>query len=120
MKYICLVYLADDAFDGLTEKDRRDLDTRSIAYDEELAASGHYLGSNALQAPSTATSIRVRNKKMSVTDGPFAETREHLGGYILIEARDLNEALQIAGRIPVGQYGTIEVRPVMELQRADA
>jgi hypothetical protein len=120
MKYICLVYLSDSAFDGFTEKDHRDLDNRSIAYDQELAASGHYIGSNALQPPSTATSIRVRNKKMSMTDGPFAETKEHLGGYILIEARDLNEALQIASKVPVGELGTIEVRPIMELERTDA
>jgi hypothetical protein len=120
MKYICLVYLADNAFAGMTEKDHRDLDRRSIAYDRELAASGHYLNSNALQPPSTATSIRVRNRKMSVTDGPFAETKEHLGGYILIEARDLNEALQIASRIPVGEFGTIEVRPIMEIRSDDA
>jgi hypothetical protein len=115
MKYICLVYLSDAAFAGMTDKDHRDLDDRSIAYDRELAASGHYLGSNALQPPSTATSIRVRNRKMAVTDGPFMETKEHLGGYILIEARDLNEALRIASKIPVGEFGTIEVRPIMEL-----
>jgi hypothetical protein len=119
MKYICLVYVAEDAFAGFTEKDHRDLDRRSIAYDRELAASGHYLNSNALQPPATATSIRVRSKRMSMTDGPFMETKEHLGGYILIEARDLNEALQIGAKIPMAEIGTIEVRPIMDLRSAD-
>ena len=79
-------------------------------------SSGHFLGANALQPVSAATTIRVRNGKLSTTDGPFAETKEHLGGYILIEARDLNEAIQVAAKIPMAKVGSIEVRPIMLLE----
>jgi len=81
-----------------------------------LRKSGHFIGANALQPVSAATTVRVRNSKVSTTDGPFAETKEHLGGYILIEARDLNEAIQVAGKIPMARIGSIEVRPIMLLE----
>jgi hypothetical protein len=83
------------------------------AFTEATKASGHYLGSNPLQPVHTATSVRVRNGKMSATDGPYAETKEQLGGYYLIEAADLNDAIQVASRIPSAKIGTVEVRPIM-------
>jgi hypothetical protein len=89
------------------------LDRESVAYDVELKRTGRYVTSEALQGPESASCVRVRGGKVSTTDGPFAETKEHLGGFILIEARDLNEALRVAAGIPLAALGaTIEVRPV--------
>ena len=85
-----------------------------FAFTEDSKKSGHYVGGNALQPVNTATSVRVRSGKMSTTDGPFAETKEQLGGYYLIEAKDLNDALQVASRIPSAKTGTVEVRPIQE------
>ena len=115
MKYLCLVYLDESKLEALSKDEGKVLDRESIAYDEELKRNGHYLGSNALQSIKTAVTVRVRGGKLSTTDGPFVETKEHVGGYILIEASDLNEAIRIAARIPVGRYGGIEVRPIMDL-----
>ena len=89
--------------------------TAHLAYDDELRRSGHYLESAALEDEHAATTVRVRNGKMSTTDGPFAETKEQLGGFYLIEARDLNDAIQVASKIPSARTGSIEVRPIMEL-----
>ena len=89
----------------------------SLDYDEALRRSGHLLAAQALQPVETATTIRVRNGKLSTTDGPFAETKEQLGGFVLIEARDLNDAIQVAAQIPMGRRGSIEVRPIKELKR---
>ena len=109
MKYVCLVY-GD-------EKAMRDFpDDECLAYSEEIGASGHRLGGQALQPVDTATTVRVRNGGVSTTDGPFAETKEQLAGFYLIEARDLNEAIRIASRIPPARIGSIEVRPTRELQ----
>jgi hypothetical protein len=88
----------------------------SLAYDEALRRTGHLLAAQALQPVETATTIRVRNGKLSTTDGPFAETKEQLGGFLLIEARDLNDAIQVAAKIPMGRRGSIEVRPIKELK----
>ena len=85
-----------------------------FAFTEDIKKSGHYVGGKALQPVNTATSVRVRSGKMSTTDGPFAETKEQLGGYYLIEAKDLNDALQVASRIPSAKIGTVEVRPIQE------
>jgi hypothetical protein len=85
-----------------------------FAFTEDIKKSGHYVGGNALQPVSTATTVRVRSGKMSTTDGPFAETKEQLGGYYLIEAKDLNDALQVAAKIPSAKVGTVEVRPIQE------
>jgi hypothetical protein len=90
-----------------------------FAFTEDIQKSGHYLGGNALQPTQTATTVRVRNGKLSSTDGPFAETKEQLGGYYLVEAKDLNEAIQIAGRIPSARFGSIEVRPIQEFDKAE-
>jgi hypothetical protein len=115
MKYLCLIY-EDESFWTRTPKPELDaimVDYR--AFGTTYIQSGHVLGGNALQPTATATTIRVRNGKMSTTDGPFAETREQLGGYYLLEAKDLNEAIQIAAKIPGARTGSVEVRPIMEV-----
>ncbi len=115
MKYLCAVYFEQKTWDALSDSENAAVIRDSLAYDEELRRSGHYIASNALQPVSAATTVRVRGGKVSTTDGPFAETKEHLGGFILVNARDLNEALQIAAKIPMARVGSIEVRPVLEL-----
>jgi hypothetical protein len=108
-----LVYSDEQAWDP-AERDQCYRDSAQLARD--LHASGNYLGASPLHAVSTATSVRVRDGKRLVTDGPFAETREQLGGYYLIDAKDLDEAIDVAERIPGVKVGTIEIRPVMELE----
>ena len=117
MKYFCLVYLDEARFAHWSEGEQGQLINEALDNDDALRASGNWVFANALEAPSAAISVRVRDGKMSTTDGPFAETKEHLSGLIVIEARDLNEAIRLAARIPMARYGTIEVRPVRELQR---
>ena len=112
MKYMLLVYSDENAW---TESEQNQCYTESLELTRQLEANGQYLGAAPLQPISSATSVRVRQGKPLVTDGPFAETREQLGGYFLIDARDLNEAINIAGRIPAAHKGTIEIRPVVEL-----
>jgi hypothetical protein len=114
MKYLCLIYDEEKKLAGMPKSDSDAFMGEYFAYTEGIKKSGHYLGGNALQPVSTATSIRVRNGKLATTDGPFAETNEQLGGYYLIEARDLNDAIQVASRIPSARIGTVEVRPIME------
>ncbi|MEX0655079.1 MAG: YciI family protein [Phycisphaeraceae bacterium] len=108
MKYACLVYGDEKAMHEFPVDE-------CIAYSEEIEKSGHRLGGEALQPVETATTVRVRSGSVSTTDGPFAETKEQLAGFYLIEARDLNEAIRIASRIPPARIGSIEVRPVREL-----
>ncbi|WP_437776830.1 YciI family protein [Sorangium sp. So ce1097] len=115
MKYVCLVHFAPEALSSLNEEEKRALDARSIAYNEELVAGGHLIAAEALQSPDSAVLVKVRGGKVSTTDGPFAETKEQLGGFILIEARDLNEAIRVASGIPLAALGTIEVRPIYEI-----
>jgi len=112
MKYMLLVYLDEQA---LSETEREQCYGESAQLAQDLNLSGQYLGANPLQPTSTATSVRVRNGKRLVTDGPFAETREQLGGYFLIDAKNLDEAIGIAARVPVARMGTVEVRPVIEI-----
>jgi hypothetical protein len=116
MQYLCLVYMEETAFDGMSEAEQKALTRESLAYDEDLRRRGHFLGANALQPVNAATTVRVRNGKVSTTDGPFAETKEHLGGYILIDARDLNQAIQVAAKIPMARVGSVEVRPILHLE----
>jgi hypothetical protein len=120
MKYLCLVYLEERNLDALSQNDSETLVRESLAYDEELHSNGHYLCSEALQRVRSATTVRARNGQLSATDGPFAETKEQLGGFILIDARDLNEAIQVAAKIPAGRLGCIEVRPVADLGQPHA
>lgn len=112
MKYMLLVYLDENA---LSETERKECYVESTQLAHELSSSGKYLAANPLHPTLTATSVRTRNSKKLVTDGPFAETREQLGGYFLIDARDLDEAIDIAARIPMARKGTIEIRPVVEI-----
>jgi hypothetical protein len=112
MKYMLLIYTAEDAW---SEGEREHCYVESTELTHDLAARGQYLGASPLEPVATATSVRVRDGKRLVTDGPFAETHEQLGGYFLVDAKDLNEAISIAARIPGARKGTVEVRPVMEL-----
>ena len=112
MQYMMLVYMDENL---LSEAERESCYRDSTELTQELAASGQYLAAAPLQPTSTATSVQVRDGKRLLTDGPFAETREQLGGYFLIEASDLDQAIAIAARIPSARYGTIEIRPVVEL-----
>src|SRR2546427_5855076 len=112
MKYMLLVYLDEN---GLSETEREQCYSESAQLSQDLNSTGQYLEANPLHPTSMATSVRVRNGKRLVTDGPFAETREQLGGYFLIEAKNLDEAIAIAARIPTARKGTVEVRPVIEI-----
>lgn len=113
MKYLCLVYLDEKRLDDLPDSD-------CVAYDTAIRQSGQCIASEALQSVQTATTVRVRNGKVSVTDGPFAETKEQLAGFYLIDAVDLNEAIQIAAKIPPAHVGSIEVRPVRPIRETVA
>lgn len=115
MKYLCLVYVDEAAFDRMSQQESDDLDDASLANNEELRQSGHLVIAQALQPTASAITVRVRSDRMSATDGPFAETAEQLGGFVYIEAVDLNQAVQIAGRIPIARLGSIEVRPVLDV-----
>ena len=108
MKYLCLVYMKESDMDAVPDSD-------CMAFGESLRASGRYVAAEALQRVDTATTVRLRDGKVSVTDGPFAETKEQLAGFYLIDANDLDEALQVAAKIPPARVGTIEVRPVRQL-----
>lgn len=115
MKYLCLVYYDEKIVNAMTAAEWQSLNEECMACGEGLSASGHMLGGHALHPTNSATSLRVREGKSLVTDGPFAETKEQLAGFYLLDARDLNEALQLASKIPPARLGTIEVRPVREL-----
>lgn len=112
MKYTLLIYSAENA---ITDAERQKCYAESTDLTHELNSRGQFLAANPLQSVATATTVRIREGKRLVTDGPFAETREHLGGYFLVDAKDLNEAISIASRIPAARFGTVEVRPVDEL-----
>ena len=112
MQYMLLIYMEENAMDA-TEREQCFSESTRLCHD--LAARGKFLGASPLHPVSAATSVRIREGKRLVTDGPFAETREHLGGYFLVEAKDLDEALGIAAKIPGARKGTVEVRPVLEL-----
>jgi len=118
MKYVCLVYVEETKLDALSKSELEACVDESLDYDEVLRRSGHYIVSDALQSVQTATTVRVRSGKVVTTDGPFAETKEQLGGFFLIEARDLNDAIQVASKIPPARLGSIEVRPILELKHS--
>jgi hypothetical protein len=117
MRFLCLVYFKPDTLAALSPSEKATLDRDSMAYDGELSRSGHYIVAEALEPVRSARTVRVRRGKVSATDGPFAETKEQLGGFILIEAADMNEAFEIAAGIPLAKLGSIEVRPVMQMSR---
>jgi hypothetical protein len=113
MKYMLLIYGAENAW---TDSERQDCYEESTRLTHDLNARGQYLAAAPLQSIATATSVRVREGKRLVTDGPFAETREQLGGYFLVEAENLDAAIDVAGRIPGARKGTVEIRPVLEIK----
>jgi hypothetical protein len=115
MKYLCLVYHEESQIAAMPERDFDEHVASVLEYREELKSSRHYIASGALQFVESATTIRVRKGKMSITDGPFAETKEQLGGFYLIEAADLNEAVRLAAKMPPARLGSIEIRPIREL-----
>jgi len=112
MKYMLLIYMEENA---LNETERQHCYQESTQLAHELKANGQFLATAPLQPVSMSTSIRVRDGKRLVTDGPFAETREHLGGFFMVDAKNLDEAIGIAGRIPGARVGTVEIRPVIEI-----
>jgi len=118
MKYLCLIYDEEAKWMRMS-KAEADADMGEyLAFTDDIRKTGHFVSGEALQPVATATTVRIRNGKTTTTDGPFAETKEQLGGFYLIEAKDLNEALQIAARIPAVRTGSIEVRPIMDVMDA--
>jgi hypothetical protein len=113
MKFLCLI-CAEKVMEQLTEADAREQMQEYVEFTRDIKRDGHFVSANRLKPPGTATTIRVRNGKISATDGPFAETKEQLGGYYLIEARDMNEAIQVAAKIPGAQRGCVELRPIAD------
>ncbi|MCK3841368.1 MULTISPECIES: YciI family protein [Pseudomonas] len=112
MKYLCLIYSDEQVLHTSADSPH---DSECLAYAQAIQASGRMLAAEPLEPVATATTVRMRNGKLSITDGPFAETKEQLAGFYLIDARDLNEAIQVAGDIPAARVGSVEVRPVREL-----
>jgi hypothetical protein len=116
MRYLCLIYDEEEKLNALDRSEWDSLLGEYFAFTNDLRESGHFLAGESLQPVQTATTVRVRNGKISTTDGPFAETKEQLGGFYLIDARDLNDAIQVASRIPSARIGSIEVRPIEEFE----
>ena len=113
MQYLLLIYDNEKIWADMPEAESKQMFGEYMQFTQDIKASGHFIAGDALQPVHTATTVRVRNGKTTTTDGPFAETREQLGGYYLINAKDLDEATQIAARIPSSRIGSIEIRPVM-------
>src|SRR6478672_5046918 len=113
MKYLCLIYESEKDWQNISHADGEAIINEYFASTENIRQNGKYLAGEALQPTATATTVRVRNGKVSTTDGPFAETKEQLGGFYFIEAKDLNDAIQVASKIPGAKSGSVEVRPVM-------
>ncbi|MBA3341709.1 MAG: YciI family protein [Gemmatimonadaceae bacterium] len=117
MKYLCLIYEDEKLWEKLPKEESDAIMGEYNTFTEDIGKSGHLVGGEALQPTATATTVRVRNGKVSTTDGPFAETKEQLGGYYLLEAKDLNDAIQVAARIPSVRTGSVEVRPIMDFSQ---
>jgi hypothetical protein len=118
MRYLCLLFGDEAVHQQLSRPESDAIKNESLDYDQVLMRQGHFVAAHALQPPRTARTVRVRGGKVMKTDGPFAETKEQLGGFILIEARDMDEAMEIAAKIPMARLWTVEVRPILELTRA--
>jgi hypothetical protein len=116
MRYLCLIYLDEGELAAMPERDMSALNARHLAFNDEILGSGHFIEAEALQPAAATTCVRVRNGKATLTDGPYAETKEMVAGFYVIEARDLNEAIQVASRIPSAPLGTVEVRPCRDLE----
>jgi hypothetical protein len=117
MKYLCLIYENEKSWETMAPAQRDAIMNEYFSFTEDIRQSGKYVAGEALQPTPMATTVRVRNGKVSTTDGPFAETKEQLGGFYLIEAKDLNDAIQVASRIPSARLGSIEVRPVIDFSQ---
>jgi hypothetical protein len=117
MQYLLLLYHQEAQWQALSEEQRRQISQEYFTFTRQIQESGHYLGGNPLQPTSTAATVRVRDQKPAITDGPFAETKEQLGGYYLVEAKDAAEAASLAARIPAARYGSVEVRPILSMAR---
>ena len=115
MKYLCLIFVNETHFGALPRTEQESYVRKHFAYDDELRQGGHFIAAEALQSVKTAVTVRAPNGKVLVTDGPFAETKEQVGGFYLIDARDLNEAIRLASNIPSARIGNVEVRSIMEL-----
>jgi hypothetical protein len=115
MKYICLGYIEPNKFENLSEADRNAMVDECFTYDDELRANGHFAGGEALQPPQTAATLRWKDGRVSITDGPHAETKEQIGGILILEARDLNHAIQIMSKHPGVKAGPFEIRPAADL-----
>ena len=115
MKYLCLVYIEEEKLEALSKEEMDALVAEALAYKEELRKSGHHIASDALQPVETATTLRVRDGRLSITDGPFAETKEQLGGYYVIDVPNLDKALEWAARCPSAATGAVEVRPNLKM-----
>jgi hypothetical protein len=115
MRYLCLLYGDENRWEKVTKAEMDALYAEYVAFTEDIKRSGHHLAGDPLYPTRAAATVRVRNGRVSATDGPFAETKEQLGGYFAIEAKDLNEAIQIASRIPAARTGSVEVRPIWEM-----
>jgi hypothetical protein len=120
MKYLCLIYESEKNWESMTPADGEAIMNEYFVFTDGIRRSGQYVAGEALQPTPTATTVKVRNGKVSTTDGPFAETKEQLGGFYLIEAKDLNEAIQVAAKIPAARSGSIEVRPVVDFSQEAA
>jgi hypothetical protein len=120
MQYMFLIYLDEAKFAAMTQAQRDAFGNGMLDYDDALKESGHYIIGEPLKAPSEAVTLRNWDGTLSMTDGPFMETKEHLSGFILVNARDLNEAIQLASRMPLATVGSIEVRPLDVLERVEA
>jgi hypothetical protein len=120
MKYLCLIYENEKSFETMPPADGEAIMNEYFALNEGLRRNGQYVAAEALQPTQTATTVKVRNGKVSTTDGPFLETKEQLGGFYLIEAKDLNDAIQVAAKIPSARFGSVEVRPVMDFSKEAA
>ena len=117
MKYLCLIYSDEKKRDALPREEMEAIKRKFFAYTDSIKKSGHYLGGEALEPTQTAKTVRSRDGKVVSTDGPFVETKEQLGGFYLIDAKDFDEAVQVASRIPSASFGSIEVRPVRVFDR---
>jgi hypothetical protein len=115
VRYMCLVHFDLSIMRNASLEAQQDLDRRSLAYNEELKRSGHYVISQAIQDPWSATLVRKRDGTLAATDGPYMETKEQMAGFLLIEARDMEEAVKIAARVPIAEIGTVEVRPIYDI-----
>jgi hypothetical protein len=115
MKYICLGYIAPNKFETMPENERNAMLDQCFAYDDALRRDGHFAGGEALQGPGSATTLRWRNGKVSITDGPYAETKEQLGGILILEARNLDHAIQLMSKHPGIKFGPFEIRPAADL-----